>query len=164
MSIFAGALSDRWDKKRTMLACDLFAAASTLATLALLLTGRLRVYHLYILNALSGLMNTVQQPASEVAVTLLTPKEHYQRIGALQALSNSLVTVLTPALATAAMAFAGIRAVIVFDILTCAVAVFTLWRFIDIPYGKKQARFANPCLNPPLRALNGSGATGAYWI
>ena len=26
LSIFAGALSDRWDKKRTMLACDTLAA------------------------------------------------------------------------------------------------------------------------------------------
>lgn len=26
MSIFAGALSDRWDKKKTMLACDALAA------------------------------------------------------------------------------------------------------------------------------------------
>ena len=26
MSIFAGALCDRWDKKRTMLLCDVFAA------------------------------------------------------------------------------------------------------------------------------------------
>ena len=34
MSVFAGALCDRWDKKRTMLACDLLAAASTVAVLA----------------------------------------------------------------------------------------------------------------------------------
>ena len=29
VSIFAGALSDRWNKKRTMLVCDLLAAAGT---------------------------------------------------------------------------------------------------------------------------------------
>ena len=37
------------------------------------------VWHLYVLNAISGLMNTVQQPASEVAMTLITPNEHYQK-------------------------------------------------------------------------------------
>ena len=31
MSIFAGALCDRWDKKRTMLLCDVFAALTTFA-------------------------------------------------------------------------------------------------------------------------------------
>ena len=35
MSIFAGALSDRWDKKKTMLACDTLAASCTAAVLVL---------------------------------------------------------------------------------------------------------------------------------
>ena len=44
MSIFAGALSDRFDKKKTMLVCDLLAALSTIAVLALYLTNNLVVY------------------------------------------------------------------------------------------------------------------------
>ena len=51
MSIFAGTLSDRWDKKRTMLVCDALAAASTLAIWALLQAGRLAPWHMYVLNA-----------------------------------------------------------------------------------------------------------------
>ena len=79
-SIFAGALSDRWDKRKTMLACDTMAAACTLLTLLLLWRGSLQAWHLYLINALNGLMNTFQQPASEVAVSLLAPKEQYQRV------------------------------------------------------------------------------------
>ena len=73
MSIFAGALSDRWDKKKTMLACDTLAACCTAAVLVLLKAGLLAPVHIYLLNILSGLMNTVQQPASDVAMTLLLP-------------------------------------------------------------------------------------------
>ena len=62
-SIFAGALSDRWDKRKTMLVCDALAAATTVCILILLKTDNLRVWHLYLLNALNGLMNTVQGPA-----------------------------------------------------------------------------------------------------
>lgn len=40
MSIFAGALSDRFDKKKTMLVCDLFAAVCTVAVLVLYKTGQ----------------------------------------------------------------------------------------------------------------------------
>ena len=40
MSVFAGALSDRWDKKRTMLCCDLCAAVCTLIVLGLLKADR----------------------------------------------------------------------------------------------------------------------------
>jgi len=74
LSIFAGALSDRWNKKRTMLFCDLMAALTTFTVLFLLKTGRLVIWHLYAINAVNGLMNTVQQPASEVATTLVLPK------------------------------------------------------------------------------------------
>ncbi len=133
MSIFAGALSDRWDKRRTMLICDGFAAACTCAVLMLLKSGRLMVWHLYVLNALNGLMNTFQQPASEVAVTLLTPKEHVQRVGGLKALSSSLTTLLTPALATAVLTFGGLDAVIAFDLMTCAAAMGTLLLCIRLP-------------------------------
>ena len=132
-SIFAGALSDRWDKKRTMLVCDTVAAAGTAVTLALLCTGSLQIWHLYLLNALNGLMNTFQQPASDVAVSLLAPKEQYQRVGGLRSLSNSLVTILSPVFASVMFAALGIRAVLVFDLATFAVAFLTLLLRVRIP-------------------------------
>lgn len=133
MSIFAGALSDRWNKKRTMLICDLIAALSTIVVFALLKTERLLEWHLYLLNALNGLMNTVQQPASEVATTLLVPKDYYQKTSGLRSFSQSLNSILTPILATAVFSFAGIESVIAIDLVTFAAAFLTLWLFIRIP-------------------------------
>ena len=133
LSIFAGALSDRWDKKKTMLVCDTFAACCTLVILFLLKTDLLRPAHLYILNAVTGLMNTVQQPASEVAMTLITPKKHYQKTSGLTYFSNSLVTILNPILATAVFAFAGMDGVIVCDLATFVLAFVVLALFIKIP-------------------------------
>ena len=133
MSIFAGALSDRWNKKRTMLVCDSIAAISTIAVLALIRTNRLCEWHLYALNALNGLMNTVQQPASEVAATLLIPKEYYQKTSGLRSLSQSLTSILTPVLATALFAFSGIEMVIAADLITFAAAFAALGLFIRIP-------------------------------
>lgn len=133
MSIFAGALSDRWDKKATMLVCDSFAAVCTVITLILLKAGSLEPWHLYVLNALNGLMNTVQQPASEVAVTLLTPEKYYQKTSGMRSFSNSLVTILTPAIAAAVMSFWGVEAVIAIDLATFAAAFFALLLFIRIP-------------------------------
>ncbi len=134
MSIFAGTLSDRWNKKHTMLACDLFAALTTVAVFLLMKADALNAWHLYILNALNGLMNTIQQPASEVAATLLIPKEYYQKTSGLRSLSQSLNSILTPILATALFAFAGIDAVIAIDLITFVFAFVTLL-FIPIPEG-----------------------------
>ncbi|MBQ2930828.1 MAG: MFS transporter [Clostridia bacterium] len=132
-SIFAGALSDRWDKRRTMLVCDLLAALTTVCTLVLLKLEMLEVWHLYILNAINGLMNTVQQPASEVATTALLPREHYQKVGGLNQLSSSLNGILTPVLAMAIIGFAGLDGVFIFDLVTFAVAFLVLLLFIRIP-------------------------------
>ena len=84
LSIFAGALSDRWNKKRIMLVSDSFAALCTAAVLFLLTSGRLAIGHLYLINALNGLMNTVQQPASDIAVSLLVPQKHYQKVSGMR--------------------------------------------------------------------------------
>lgn len=133
MSVFAGALSDRWNKKRTMLVCDLLAALSTVAVFLLIKADALNAWHLYILNALNGLMNTIQQPASEVAATLLIRKEYYQKTSGLRSLSQSMNSILTPILATALFAFAGIHVVIAVDLITFAFAFLTLLFFINIP-------------------------------
>lgn len=133
MSIFAGALSDRWDKKRVMLACDTFAACCTVAVLLLLRAGLLAPWHLYALNALNGLMNTIQQPAGDVAMTLLIPKERYQQTSGLRSFSNSLVAILNPVLATALFALAGMETVIFVDLATFAAAFLTLLLGIRLP-------------------------------
>lgn len=132
-SIFAGALSDRWNKKVTMLVCDTVAAASTVVMLILMKEQMLKMEHLYLINIINGLMNTVQQPASEVAVTRILPEKYYQKVGGMRYLASATNSILTPILATAVLGIAGMSAVIVFDLLTFAAAFVTLAWKIRIP-------------------------------
>ncbi len=133
MSIFAGAVTDRFDKKKTMLACDTFAAFCTMLVLVLYKMELLCVWHLYAVNAVSGLMNTVQQPASEVAYTLVVPKDQYQRTSGLQSLSRSLISIGNPLIAAAVYGVAGLDAVIVLDLMSFAAAFAALACFTQIP-------------------------------
>jgi DHA3 family macrolide efflux protein-like MFS transporter len=132
-SIFAGSFIDRKNKKIIMLASDSFAALCTFFVLILLSTGRLKIWHLYFINTLNGLMNTLQQPAADVAVSLLTPKKHYQKVSGLRSLSNSLITVVAPVLSAALLSFAGLQWVILFDLITFFSAFTVLLCFIKIP-------------------------------
>ena len=136
MSIFAGALTDRFNKKKTMLGCDVFAAICTIIVLVLFRTNRLMVWHLYVLNVVSGLMNTVQQPASEVAMTLVIPEKYYQKTSGLRSLSGSLISILNPLAATALYSLAGLNGVIAVDIGSFTVAFTALLFFIRIPENK----------------------------
>ncbi|MBD5487811.1 MAG: MFS transporter [Lachnospiraceae bacterium] len=138
LSIFAGALSDKWNKKKTMLVCDTLAAVTTVVMLVLLRNDALKIWHLYLINGVNGIMNTVQQPASEVATTRVLPKKYYQRVGGLGYFARSLNSILTPIIATAVLGIAGMNAVVAFDLFTFGVAFITLAFGIRIP-GNEEA-------------------------
>lgn len=133
LSVFAGALCDRWDKKTVMLASDSFAALCTAAVLVLSFGGGLQVWYLYAINVLTGLMNTVQQPASDVAVSLLVPPQYYQKAGGLRYFSNSLTGILTPVLAAALLGFGGLPVVLMADLASFFVAFCALLWGIHLP-------------------------------
>ncbi|MDE5557594.1 MAG: MFS transporter [Ruminococcus sp.] len=156
MSIFAGAVSDKWNKKIIMLVCDSFSAVCTVAVMILLKNNCLQVWHLYVINSLNGLMNTIQQPASDVALTLLVSEKYYQKTSGMRSFSNSLVTVLTPAFASALLAFAGIKAVIIFDLATFTTAFVVLLFFIEIPEIKKE--------NKEVENILQSVRNGILWL
>jgi DHA3 family macrolide efflux protein-like MFS transporter len=156
LSIFAGALSDRWNKKRTMLVCDTLAALTTIAVLCLLQTGNLRIWHIYLINAISGLMNTVQQPASEVAVTRVLPSQYYQRVGGFRYLASSINAILTPVITTALLGLFDIRVIIYLDLFTFACAFTTLVLFVKIPEDKQEL----PAKESFIDTVN----TGIVWL
>lgn len=137
-----------------MLFCDLMAALSTIVVMILIKTDSLVPWHLYLINAFNGLMNTIQQPAGEVTATLLIPKEHYQKTSGLRSMSNSLNSILTPIFATALFAFAGMEGVIAVDLVTFAIAFLTL--LILIPKQTLE--------NRTEESLIQSAAVGLRWL
>ncbi len=133
MSIFAGALSDKWNKKKIMLTSDSFAAVCSALVFILIATGRMEIWHLYVLNALNGLMNTIQQPAADVTISILTPQKHYQKVSGMRSFSSSLINIMTPIIATTLLTLTNINVVIAIDLLTFVVAFVSLLGFIKIP-------------------------------
>lgn len=129
----AGAIADRWNKKRIMLLADLTAAFGTAAVFLLYSLSALQVWHIYIINFLLSFMNAFQSPASYVATSLLVPKEHYLKVSGLQSFSGSVITILAPALGSSLLAFGGIPMVLAVDLASFAVAFVTLLVFIKIP-------------------------------
>lgn len=129
----AGAIADRWDKKRIMLFADLFAACGTLSVYWLYALSALRVWHLYLVNVLLSFMNAFQEPAAFVATSLLVPKEQYTRVSGLQGLSNAAVSILAPALGASLLAFGGLKVVLICDLCSFFAAFIVLLLFIRIP-------------------------------
>jgi hypothetical protein len=128
---FAGVLADRWDRRRTMILCNLLASLTTLAIAVLLLDARLRVWHIYlgvtILSATGTFITLVQ--ATTIAV--LVPREHFGRSSGINQTIQA-AQVLPPLLAGILIASIQIHGVILLDFASYLFAIGTLL-FARIP-------------------------------
>jgi MFS family permease len=129
----AGTIADRWDKKRIMLVADLAAALGTGTVFVLYAFAALRPWHLYGINFLLSFMDAFQVPAAHTATSLLVPREQYVRVSGLHSFSGSVVSILAPALGSILLAFGGLQAVLIVDLVSFAIAFITLLLFIKIP-------------------------------
>ena len=135
----AGTVVDKWDKKKIMLIADFVAACGTLTIFILYSVSALQTWHLYVINILLSFMNAFQCPASYVATSLLVPKEQYTRVNGLQAFAGSAVSILAPALGSVLLTFGDLPFVLIFDLISFAVAFITLLFFVKIPVVERKA-------------------------
>ncbi|HEY5651696.1 MAG TPA: MFS transporter, partial [Acidimicrobiia bacterium] len=125
VSPFAGALVDRWDRRRAMMLSDTGAAVGTLATMLLVITGSLEIWHLYVTLSMSGFFEAFQFPAYSAATTLLVPKDQYARASGLVQLAGSVGRVLAPMAGAALLVWSGLTVLFVIDLVTFVFAVGT---------------------------------------
>ena len=129
----AGAYVDRRNKKRIMLAADMIAALGSLLVLGLYSGAVLEIWHLYLINIILSFMNSFQESASFVAISLIVPEKHYTRIGGLQGISGSIVSILAPALGSILLVIGGLDLVLICDLVSFGIAFIVLIFLVKIP-------------------------------
>ncbi len=144
LSLFVGSFIDRHNKKTIMLVADSIAAACSLAVLASLLMGQLAVWNIYVINAVVGITNAFQQPASAVAVGRLVPEEKISNVSGMSSFSNNLIVVFSPMLASFLFAAGGLQIILLVDLLSFIFAFCVLLFFVSIPEGKQEKRDDSP--------------------
>lgn len=132
-SLLGGAVADNISKKKIMLVCDLTAALGTVVILICYSMGSLQLWILCLVNGISGFMNAFQNPASQVAVTLLINPKDYGRIGGFQSAVSGIADILKPVLAAALLSIGGLKIILLIDLCTFAFAFITLLFFVEIP-------------------------------
>ena len=126
LSPFVGALVDRRDRRWLMILSDSGAAGCTLLVALLLAAGRLDLWLIYALTALSSAFGTVQWPAYSAATTLLVPQRQLGRASGMVQVGSAVAEILAPTLAGALLGMVGLSGVILVDFATFLFAVSTL--------------------------------------
>lgn len=93
-----GIYIDRWDRRRTMIASDLFIALCTLLLAVLFWTGRAEMWHVYLLLACRSAGSAFHRPAMQASVPMLAPEAEFTRIAGVNQIIVSFSDIAGPAL------------------------------------------------------------------
>jgi DHA3 family macrolide efflux protein-like MFS transporter len=133
LSPLAGAIVDRWDRRRVMILSDTGAGLSTLAIALLLWTHQLDsqghsfgTWYIYALTFINAAFGTLQWPAFAATISLLVSKKNLGRANGLVQFGQAASEILAPALAGILMGIIQLGGVILIDVATFVFAVTTL--------------------------------------
>ncbi|MEU8271607.1 amino acid adenylation domain-containing protein [Sphaerisporangium sp. NPDC049002] len=116
----AGAVVDRYDRRRVMIAGDLVSGVTQAVMLTLLLTDRLSVGPLYALIAVVSVSVTFQRLAYQASIPQLVPKRYLGHANGIVQLAIGTAQFLVPLIAVGLLASIGLE-----GILTIQVAAYT---------------------------------------
>jgi MFS family permease len=144
----AGAVADRFDRRKVMLAADSAAGVMTAALVALLATGHLELWFIYAFAAIGSLATAFQRPAYLAAITQLVPKQYLGQANGLVSLGINSGDVVAAVAGGTLLGLLGLPGVITIDAITflSAVAVIVRVRFPDRLFVRLEESFRNEVL------------------
>ena len=129
LSVPAGVLADRYDRRLLMMIGDGCSALGILFILICMLKGGASLIQICIGVLISAVFSALLEPAFRATITDLLTKEEYSRAGGLASLAGSARYLLSPVLAGFLLTISDVKLLLVIDICTffltvlCAAAV-----------------------------------------
>ncbi len=122
----AGALVDRYDRRRTMIVSDTVASLSTLGIALSVITGELQIWHIYLATTISSVSSAFQWTSYNASTILLVPKKHLIRASGMTQLSDALARLISPICGGFLVIFIQLQGVILLDLCTFVCALITI--------------------------------------
>ncbi len=138
---FAGALVDRWSRRRVMVAADALAAGLSILLGYLFWADVARIWHIYLILLVRAVGGAFQFPAMQASISLMVPERHLSRVAGWNQTVSGLINIAGPPLGAALLALLPMYGVLAVDVGTALIAILPLL-FIRLPYPPNQDRKA----------------------
>jgi MFS family permease len=148
MAPFAGAIADRFDRRKVMIYSDTLAAMGTVILTAFLISGDLQLWHIYLSTSIGSIATAFQTPAYIAAIAQLVPKHHLGRANGIAQMAANTGAILSPMLGGVLVLAIGLSGVIVIDFLSFMFAIATLFfvRFPNTMFRQQEETFKQQIL------------------
>jgi MFS family permease len=150
----AGALVDRWNRKRVMLGCEAVQAIATASLVAAILLHVLRIPQIVVVGAVIGVCAALFDPAEEATLPNVVPDEQVPKAVAMNAARTSLAHLAGTAVGGFLFAVGRVVPFAV-DMVTHALAFFGL-TFLRLPPREVQRQ--------PISQLHREMLEGLRWV
>lgn len=118
LSVPAGVLADRYDRRMLMMLGDGCSAVGILFILVCMLSGGASLTEICIGVTISSIFSSLLEPSYRATVTDLLDKEEYSRASGMVSLAGSARYLISPILAGALLTVSNIRLLLILDIGT----------------------------------------------
>ena len=135
-SLPAGALIDRWDRKRVMILCDTGRALSMASIPVALVLGHLTILQLYLVSLIEGTLFVFFNIAEAACLPRVVPKEQLPAATAQNMATDGITVLLGPSLG-GALYTVGRLLPFVADAVSYMVSVISLF-FIKVKFQKER--------------------------
>ncbi|MFC5186002.1 non-ribosomal peptide synthetase/MFS transporter [Actinomadura harenae] len=132
-----GAIADRHDRRKVMLACDGLSGLAMAATALLLWRGGLTFAAVCCVVTVLSVVSAFHRPAYLAAVAQLVPKPYLPQANALAQAGLGLGTLVAPLAGGALIGLAGLPTVVAVDVATFVIALLTL---VAVPFPNRMFR------------------------
>jgi MFS family permease len=134
VGICAGPLIDKINKKHAIIITDICCGFCTTILFCLLVFEKLEIWHIYCLNLVSSIFNTIQSKTSNVVISQIVNREDYTHVSGLKSFSGGLQRIGAPIFAALLLNIIGMTGIVFIDIATMLFACITLGIFVVIPF------------------------------
>ncbi len=121
----AGVLADRYDRRLLMLIGDSFSAIGILLILLCMLKGNTTLFIICIGVTISSIFSALMEPAYKATVSDLLSEDEYGKASGMVQIAGSSKYLIAPILAGLLLSIADIKLLLIIDICTFFVTVFT---------------------------------------
>jgi MFS transporter, DHA3 family, macrolide efflux protein len=155
----AGALVDRWSRRRVMMVADSLVALFSAGLAILAWTGALQIWHIYVIVFVRALGGTFHWAAMQAATSLMVPKSQLARVAGMNQTLHGAMTIITPPMGALALSLMPLATIMGIDVGTALFAIAPLF-FVHMPEPARQPSKAAG----PVATLAGDIAEGFKYI
>jgi DHA3 family macrolide efflux protein-like MFS transporter len=129
---FAGALVDRWDRRRVMIFADGGIALATLILVYLFATDQAQPWHVYAILAVRSLGASFHYPAMAASTPLMVPEDQLTRVNGLNQTLQGMNAMVAPPVGALLLSIMPTQNILMIDLATAMIAIGPLF-FFSIP-------------------------------